>query len=326
MKYFVTFILLLLLSAFFSGSEVAFFTLNQNHLKQIAERFKITHKISTYLLKYPSKLLVTILICNTIVNVSIAIVAVYITIDIIKLTSSNELLSVFVEIILVTIFLLLIGEITPKIIARKYPIHFSRFAALPLFIIYLLILPISQLFEYLTSSINFIFKIKTNEIKTPDLELKYVIDLIHSKSNIDTHTKSFLKKLNEFSNLNAKDILIPRVKLNPVEIKSSVESLRSHFSKTKALYIPIYESSVDNIIGVISLKTILKINVGGEHFSSKINYELLEKPLYVPETKRVKDLLLEMQKSSVSVAVIIDEHGGFAGMITEEDILKIFYS
>ncbi|RCK77467.1 MAG: Magnesium and cobalt efflux protein CorC [Ignavibacteriae bacterium] len=323
LTYFITFTFLLFLSAFFSGSEIAFFSLKDNYLNIIANKYKLTHKIISYLLKNPSKLLVTILICNTIVNVSIAIVAVFITIDIIQFTSANEILSVFIEIILVTVILLLFGEISPKILARKYPLQFSQYAAFPIFLLYVIFLPISKLFEFITSSVNFIFK-DTNKNKIPQTELKYIIDLIDSKSDIDLHTKYFLKRINEFANLIAKDIQTPRVKLNAIEINSSLSILHSLFKKTKSLYIPVYEKNMDNIVGVISLKRYLNTYIKVKKDASTLLEELLEKPLYIPETKKVQDVLSEMKKSSVPVAVVIDEHGGVSGMLTEEDILKIF--
>lgn len=315
---------LLLLSAFFSGSEVAFFSLNSNDLKNISLKFKFTYKAVSYLLKNSSQLLITILICNTIVNVSIAIVAVYITIDIIRLTYANQVLSIFIEIVIVTILILTFGEILPKVLAKKYPIHFSRYTWLPILIVFILMYPLSKLFEKLNLYLKNIFKVKlSRNIKlTPKLE--HILNLIDQQDNYNLTTKNFLKRINELLILSAKDISIPRIKLCAIELNSSLDNLISIFETIKVKYIPVFENNVDNIIGIISLKKVIELKNDFKYYHNKRIADLVEKPLFVPETKNIKDILLEFKDSELPVAITIDEHGGVSGMITEDDILKLF--
>lgn len=323
--YILLFLVLVLLSAFFSGSEVAFFSLKSNDLKSISNKFKFSYKVISYLLKYPSQLLITILICNTIVNVSIAIVAVYITIDIIRLTSANQVLSFFIEIVIVTLLILTFGEILPKVLAKKNPIQFTRYFSLPILIIFLLIYPLSKLFEKMNIYLKNIFKIKLSKKFTLAPKLDQILKLIDQQDNYTYTAKNFLKRVNELLILSAKDVSVPRIKLCTVEVNSNVETLLSMFEEKKLNYLPVYENNLDNIIGVVSLKKIIDIKKKVKNISEMKIIDLIDKPFFIPETKNVKDLLLEFKTSELAVAITIDEHGGVSGMITEDDILKIFF-
>lgn len=316
---------LLFLSAFFSGSEVAFFSLNSNDLKNISSKFKFSYKIISFLLKYSSQLLITILICNTIVNVSIAIVAVYITIDIVNLTSANQVLSIFIEIVIVTLLILTFGEIGPKVLAKKNPVQFSRYTSLPIFIVFILIYPLSRLLEQMNIYLKNILKIKLHKGFTISPKLNQIIDIIDHLTSYDVNKKNFLKRINELLVLSAKDISIPRTRLHAVEINSNMDTVLTIFETINLSYLPVYENNLDNIIGIVSLNKILEIKKKDKKLNHKKIVDLIEKPLYVPEIKNVKDLLKEFKNSELPVAITIDEHGGVSGMITEDDILRIFF-
>lgn len=277
------------------------------------------------MLKFSSQLLITILICNTIVNVSITIVAVYITMDIVSSTYANQALSIFIEIVIVTILILTLGEIFPKVLAKKNSVLFSRYASLPILILFIIIYPVSKLFERMNLYLKNIFKVRLKQDFTILPNFNQILDLIDQQVDYSVTTKNFLKRINELMILSAKDVLVPRIKLCAVELNTNMDALLKMFEKKKQIYIPVYEKNMDNIIGVVPVKKILEIKNNFKDLNEVKITDLIEKPIYIPETKNLRDLLLELKNSDVPVAITIDEHGGVSGMITEDDILRIFF-
>lgn len=303
---------------------MAFFSLKSDFINLDLSKQSRLHKIIFKLLKSPSTLLITILLGNTIVNIAFAIVAVLFTLDIVKVLNANETIAIIIEIILVTLILLLFGEITPKVIARKYPMQVAEFTSIPLSIIYLILFPVSKFFELITIAFKNLTKLHVYDNGMTSQEFQHLINVINNQDNIDVATKNVLKKINELSELTVKDILIPRVNLKAIEVNTSLHQILKIFSGCQQFYIPVYEDNIDNIIGIINFKTLLSIDNKYLDLPIKNINNIVDRALIVPESKSVIELLIEFNNSKSEVAIVIDEHGGTTGMIAKKNILERF--
>lgn len=318
--YGLLFVLLICLSSFFSGSEVAFFSLNQSTIDKLKKEKSFFSKRILYLINNPSLLLITILICNTIVNVSAAVIAALFIYNLVDLYKLHQTLLILFEIFLVTIILLIIGEISPKIIARKYSIQFARVAAIPITIMAILFYPVSRLFETMTGYFKSIVKVDSKKSALGMDEMSGLSEIIESQSDIDTTTKKLFYNIGELSKITVKEILVSRVDLLAVEVDTPIEDVKEIVVNSHHSFIPVYENNLDNILGVINSSDILKYYY--EDANTKDIRSIINKPLYIPETKEVIGLLKEFQTTRIHIAIVVDEHGGTAGMVTLKDILR----
>lgn len=319
--YGILFFLLIIASSFFSGSEVALFSLKNKDILNIAPKNFINRRLLN-LLKNPSQLLITILICNTLVNVSAAVVAAILTLQIIQYFQSDKIIALLVEIVFVTLVILIFGEITPKVIARKYTLQYARFAAIPISCFTFILSPFSKSFEYLMQQIkSFLNYQRKSRVITED-DLKQLTEIVNQQGEIDESIKQLFHRIGELSFLNAKDILIPRMNVVSIGIHAPLGKLKEVIRIANTLYIPVYQTNIDDIVGVIYTKDILKVERTIPEFDTEYMLPLLRKPLYIPETKNVIELLKEFQTTKINVAIVVDEHGGTVGMVTLQDILN----
>ncbi len=321
LTYASLFLLLIIASSFFSGSEVALFSLKNKDIVNISSQNFINRRLLN-LLKNPSQLLITILICNTLVNVSAAVVAAFLTLQVIEYFQSHKLIALLIEIVFVTLVILIFGEITPKVIARKYTLQFARFAAVPISFFTFIFSPFSKIFEFLIQKIkSFINYKRRGRVITED-DLKHLTDIVDQQDEIEEPIKQLFHRIGELSFLSAKDILVPRTNIVSIDTSTTLNKLKDIIRNTKSLYIPVYQTNIDNIVGVIYTKDLLKIEDTIHEYDTKYISTILRKPLFIPETKNVVDLLKEFQATKINVAVVVDEHGGTAGMVTLQEILN----
>lgn len=319
--YSILFFLLIITSSFFSGSEVAFFSLKNKDIVNITPHNYINRRLLK-LLKNPSQLLITILICNTLVNVSAAVVAAILTLQIIQYFQSGKIIALLIEVVFVTLVILIFGEITPKVIARKYTLQYARFAAIPITFFTFILSPFAKMFEYLMQHIkSFLNYQRKSRIITED-DLKQLTEIVNQQGEIDEPIKQLFRRIGELSFLNAKDILVPRMNMVAIDIVTSLKRLKDVIRFSNSLYIPVFNKSIDNVIGVIYSKDILKVDQTQNDSDTEYILSILKKPLFVPETKNIIELLREFQSSKINVAIVVDEHGGTVGMVTLQDILN----
>ena len=308
---------LILLSAFLSGSEVAIFGLSNIQKEKLAsdEKNKNSQRIIK-LIADPKKLLATILIGNNLVNVAIVLVSSLMMNHIFENYILSPLLNFIVQVVLVTFLILLFGEVIPKVYANNYNVHFSKLMALPLSILKIIFNPLSKLLISSTSIID--QKIdKKIEVLNPD-ELGHALDL--TKDSVQNkEEKKILEGIVKFGNTDVKQIMTPRTDVLAFDQNLDYKTLVNELKTVKFSRIPVYEDSFDQIKGILYVKDLL----GKIKEPSSYNWNLLLRDAkFVPENKKLDDLLKEFQEEKTHIAVVVDEYGGSSGIVSLEDVLE----
>ena len=304
---------LLLASALISGSEVAFFSLSPKQINKLKKYKSRTAKIALKLRNKPEKLLGTILISNNFVNIAIVIFSSYITNSIIDFTYTEKWVSFAFQVVIITFLLLLFGEIIPKVYAAQFSIKFALFMAIPLNFLEKLFRPFTAVLIHSTNIVKKRFHKKQN-ISINDLS--NALDLTSNDLDED---KKILKGIVEFGNIDVKEIKKPRLDVVALEINSSFSMILDLIIKHQYSRIPVYSNSFDSVKGILFIKDLLP------HIHKPDNFRwqtLVRPPYFVPENKKIKDLLEEFQQNKVHMAIVVDEYGGTSGIITLEDILE----
>ena len=313
---------LLLGSAFFSGSEVALFSLDRKNLEAISDKSGVTYRYLTNLINFPRRLLVTILVGNTLVNVAVSIVAVSLAIDIANFFSISLDIMLTIQIILITILILIFGELFPKVIASKNPFKFAKFIAIPLNYCSILIYPVAE-------SITEIIKLSSSKLSFDKsksaLTKEELIDLANigkEKGTIEDDEHSLISSLVSFAGLSVDEVMTPRVDIIGVSIHDDYDKIVSLITQSGHSRLPVYKDNIDEIIGIIFAKDLLVFVKNPGLIKNFSLQSLMKKPLFVPETKLISDLLKEFQEKKVHIAIVVDEYGGTAGLISLEDIIE----
>lgn len=313
---------LLLASAFFSGSEVALFSLDKKKLDSNFKRPGLIYRYLTNLISFPKRLLVTILIGNTIVNVAASIVAVSLALDVANYFSLPIDLLLTIQILLITILVLLFGELFPKMIASQNPVKFAKYIAIPMNIYSIIIYPVAEFItEMLRLSSSKISFDKSKSAISKD-ELVDLANISKEKGAIEEGEHSLISGIVMFSGLTVYEVMTPRVDIVAASTEENYKGIIKTITNSGHSRIPVYKNNLDEIIGIVFAKDLLKyINTkdSAENFSL---VSLIKKPLFVPETKLINDLLREFQEKKVHLAIVVDEYGGTSGLITLEDIIE----
>lgn len=311
-------ILLLICSALVSGSEVALFSLKPTDFEVDESKMSSREKILVKLLDKPKKLLATILIANNFIN--IAIVLIYSSISyLFSVAKQVSLLGIslnfIIDIVVVTFLLLLFGEIFPKVYANRNNVKFSHFMAYPLLVLDKLLTPLSM---PLRNFSNF-FQSKLAKQK-PNLsvdQLSHALELTR-ESETSTEEKKILKGIVSFGNIDAKEVMKPRMDMFALNYELSFKDIMVQIMEAGYSRIPVYKEDIDNIEGILYIKDMLPyIDKSAFKWQS-----LLREPYFVPENKKLDDLLNEFKEQKNHLAIVVDEYGGTSGLITLEDIIE----
>ena len=307
-------LILLLFSALISGSEIAFFSLEPPQLKELEEKPIGTNKIVIDLLKKPQHLLSTILISNNFVNIGIVLTSTYFMDSIFDFSHSSEELSIFVNVVIVTFLLLLFGEIIPKIYATISPVRFASLMAYPMTIMSKVTSPLGA---FLIATAGFLNKNLSNRSKTISVDdLSHVIDIAKESTKDE---REMLESVVRFGNIDVKSIMCPRIDVVAVDISSGFQELWETIRESGFSRIPIYDSSFDNVKGMLYAKDLLT------HLDNDDTYKWqdhLRDVYFVPESKKISDLLDDFQMKKLHIALVIDEYGGTSGIVTLEDVIE----
>jgi len=306
-------VLLLACSAFISGSEVAFFSLGPANIDEIASNQTRSSSKALKLLGKPEELLSTILIVNNFVNVGIVLLAAYISEQLFDF-SGNPILGFLLEVVAITFILLLFGEILPKVYATKANVQFTLFMAFPLNVCEKIFRPLSVFLIKSTSLVK--RRAGQKEYSISKGELSEAISLASGENKDD---EKILKGIVKFGNIEAKEIMRPRIDITAIDIKTPFRDVIPEIIESGYSRIPVFSGTFDNVQGILYVKDILP----HYHKPNSFNWQsLLRPPYFVPETKRINDLLEEFQTKKIHLAIVIDEYGGTSGIITLEDILE----
>ena len=312
----VVLIVLLLLSAFFSSSETALTTVSKIKLKTLADEGNKSAAKVLQVTENPGKLLSTILIGNNIVNISASALAT---------TFTTELFgSKFVGIStgILTILVLIFGEVTPKTLATQYSVKMSMIFVHPIKFLMVILTPAIWLLDLLTGIIFKILRVDTSAKNTmTESELRAVVDVSHEDGVIEPEEKFMISNVVDFGDALSKDIMIPRADIVCADIDSTYEELVEIFRAEKFSRIPIYEDSKDSIIGLLYLKDLFFYSQ--THDMSKFDLKsILRQPIFVYEYQKTSQIFADMKTSSVTMAVVLDEYGATSGIITMEDLIE----
>jgi len=305
---------LLVLSALISASEVAYFSLSSAEKHKIAGK---STKRSTYIqknLESPEQLLATILVANNFVNVSIVIISSFLANSILNF-SNEPILGFILQVLAISFIILLFGEIIPKVYSTHHALKFARFIAIPMHYLVRLLKPINSVLIYSNSFINNRIRAYDNHISVD--ELSQALELTSQTELKDD--KEILKGIVNFGNKSVIEIMHSRVDVVSAEINSSYNKIVDLITETGFSRIPVYSETFDNIKGILYIKDLLPHVLKGTSFRWQ---SIIRQPFYVPETKKIDDLLEEFQKNKVHMAIVVDEYGGTSGIVTLEDILE----
>ena len=306
-------LIFLILSALTSGCEVAFFSLDKSIIPEDNSN-KLIKKIES-LLEKPKRLLATILISNNFIN--IAIVILFASIDNPYLSSiNNPIIETIIEVGVIGMLILFIGDILPKIYANRNPLIFSKVMVNPIYFLdrYILFLfnqPMSKSMNYLESSL-----VKDTEQLSVD-KLSQALELTDSKET-SKEEKKILKGIVNFGNVETRQIMCPRVDVFALEANKDMNEIIDELISNGFSRVPVFEDNLDKIQGVLYVKDLLP-HLEKENFNWT---SLLRKPLYIPENKKLDDLLTEFKTKKIHMAIVVDEYGGTSGIITLEDVIE----
>ncbi|MBE7039190.1 MAG: HlyC/CorC family transporter [Ruminococcaceae bacterium] len=311
LPYTIVMILLVFMSAYFSATETAFSSLNKTRLKALAEEDNKKAKLALKLAEEYDKLISTILIGNNIVNIALASIA---TVMFMKI---NEQHGATISTVVVTVVVLIFGEISPKSIAKDSPEQFAMFSSKIIRGLIFLLTPVNFLFTLWKKLLSRIFKIENNS-KMSQEELLMLVEEIEQDGSVDSDDGELIRNAIEFSDMEAEDILTHRVDIEAVSIEDSKEEIADTFIKTRFSRLLVYDGSIDNIIGVIHLKDFFTAN----GVTKKNLKDIMTKPVFIQKSEKIDDILKILQTNKSHIAIVVDEYGGTFGMVTMEDILE----
>ena len=310
----ILFIILLICSALISGAEVALFSLTRTDVKNGLESSPKAFSIISTLLERPKKLLATILVANNFINIGIVILFAFLG-EIYFESIQSPLSKFLLEVVLVTFFILLFGEIIPKVYASRNKTKFSIFMARPLKALDFIFTPISMPMQSLTVTIqNRLGKQKSN-ISVD--QLSQALELT-SEEDTSTEEHKILKGIVSFGNTDTKQVMRPRMDIFALQSTMKFSEIIPEITKNGYSRIPVYKDNIDSILGVLYVKDLLP-HIDKRDFDWT---SLLRPPFFVPENKKLDDLMMEFQEKKVHLAVVVDEYGGTSGVVSLEDVIE----
>lgn len=325
---------LIVVNAFFAASEMALVSLNDNKIRFMAEEGNKKAKLLRKLLGEPSRFLATIQIGITLAGfLASAFAAEGFSgklVELIKMTGvtlSDELLklvSVIVITIILSYFTLVFGELVPKRLAMKKAESISMFVVGPLCFLSTVTAPFVKL---LTLSTNFfvrLFGVNPNEVdeEVTEEEIRMMVDVGEEKGTIHETEKFMINNIFEFNNKIASDVMTHRTDIVALSINADFDEVITFIEQEKYSRIPVYEDNIDNIIGVLHAKSLIQFLIENNHRDKFYLKDIIRHPYYVPTSKRTDELFKELQKNKTHLAIIIDEYGGTAGIVTLEDLIE----
>lgn len=307
----IAIVILILFSAYFSATETAFTSMSRIKLKTMAgDGNRKAQKVLDLGEKY-DKLLTTILIGNNVVNITMTAIATLLFVELLADKGAA------VSTVLITIIVLIFGEITPKNIAKERPESFAMFSA-PMISFFMLILgPVNFVFTKWKEMVIKLFKLSSSNTITDD-EILTMVEEAETGGGIDEERSELIQNAIEFDDLTAEEVMTPRPEIVAVDIETNLEDIEAVFEDTGFSRLPVYEEELDKIIGILNQKDFHYHVLGTDKQVS----DYLIPALFVAETIKIFDLLRKMQQLKIHMAVVIDEYGGTAGIVTMEDMIE----
>jgi len=306
----LTCVSLLLCSGMISGSEISFFSLSPSDKNRLRDSNVYSHKLILKLIKTPKMLLATILVSNITLNISIIIVSSIFFSDLFSF--QNSTINFIIQILIITFFILLFGEVIPKTYANKKPLLFSEIMARPVSLLQKLIYPAIIILVRSTNILNPKIKRKSS------ISMENLAKAVEITTDTEEKEKKFLEGIIQFGQTDVKQIMKARIDIISIDINTCFSDVIKTILDSGFSRIPVYDGNIDQIKGVLYIKDLLN------HFNKK-NYDwrnVIREPFFVPENKKIDDLLKEIKERKIHLAIVVDEYGGTSGIVTLEDILE----
>ena len=301
------FVFLIILSGFFSGSETAYFNLKTHH-NDVPRKLKD-------LLSKPRRLLVSILTGNTIINVAIGSLAVLITTS--QISSSPNI--ILLEVLIVSLVLIIFGEILPKTLAMRFSKRFANIVYIPLRLFIVILSPITFFLNLINQLVLKLFPKHEKEFDTEE-ELEILADLGEEKGGLEEEESDMIRSIIKFDDKTVREIMTPRVDILALARNASLDNAMDLISEKQFSKIPVYKGSIDDITGILYAKDLVPYLVGSR---PDIDLKSISRDVYfVPEQKPIDDLLNDFKERKLSLAIVVDEWGGTSGLVTLEDIVE----
>ncbi len=307
-------VILILLSSFFSSAETALTTVNKMRIRALIEEGNKRAKVLDKVIENQGKMISAILIGNNIVNITASSLATIITQE----AFGDYAISISTGIL--TIVVLIFGEITPKTIASLYSEQVGLAYARAIYALMVILNPFIFIINKLANGFMLMLRINPNKKGKliTENELRTIVDVSHEEGVIEREEREMIKNVFDFGDAEAKDVMIPRIDMCMVDTEVSYDKLLSTFKEFRYTRIPVYKDTTDNVIGIINMKDLLFYD---QNVEFKVT-DFLRPAFYTYEYKKLSELMLEMKKDSVNIIIVLDEYGASAGLITLEDLLE----
>ena len=321
MEY-ILIVICLLGSAFFSGTEIAYTSLNKLKLRQDGENPRGISRLVHYIYNHYDRALSTLLIGNNLVNIAATSLATVLAVrlaDNMAGRLSDEEASTIVTVVM-TVIILIVGEITPKMIARRCSDAIAKISAWPLLILMILLFPAVLI---TTAIVNICSKLwipkDGRKVTITEEELENILDTAEDEGVIDEAETELLQSALEFTDLDAGDILTPRIDVVGFEVNDSMEDILRVINETQFSRYPIYERTIDHVVGILFIKHLLHSLMDQEQVTLR---DLMMEPVFIPKSMKLDDIMNEFRSRQTHMAVVADEYGGISGIVTMEDVLE----
>jgi CBS domain containing-hemolysin-like protein len=307
---------LLLLSAVFSAAEAAFFAANRLHLRQRADAGDQAARWAHRLLEDPGRMLTTLLVADNIVNVGASVLAAALFIQILP---AHAALYAFLTMV---VLILVIGEIAPKTIAGKYADGIAIALARPVYLLSRLLSPIIRLLSLASSVMVRPLggRVNINSPIVTEEEIRMLVKMGEEEGTIEQEEREMIHSIFEFGDTVAREVMVPRIDMDVLEDTATAADAVQLILVTGHSRVPVFHESIDNIVGVFTLKDLLRPLAEGRAATPVV--EFMRPAYYVPDSKRLDELFKEMRRRKVQLAIVVDEYGGTAGLVTTEDLLE----
>lgn len=315
-------LLMLLLSAFFSLSETALTAVSRIKVKKMLKQGVLGAKALYDLRENPNKMLSTILVGNNLVNSAAVALATSIIIGIFEKQSiANFGIAVGISTVLMSALILIFGEITPKVLAIKYADRISLFVAPLISFIAVIFNPIIFTLNIVCKPIIKLFggDIKAKIPFVTEEELKMLLSVSEEEGVLESEEKEMIHSIFEFGDSTVKEVMTPKPDIFAIDAALPIKEAIKNINEAQHSRVPVFEGTIDNIIGIVFIKDLLDVFIKGEEVELK---KILRPPLFVPETKKLDELLHLMQSSHMHIAIIVDEYGSNSGLVTLEDLIE----
>ena len=321
MEY-IAIVLLLLGSAFFSGTEIAYTSLNKLKMKKESDNPSRIQKLVNYIYNHYDYALSTLLIGNNLVNIAATSLATVLAVKLAATMSgkiTDDTASGIVTVVM-TVLILIVGEITPKMIARRCNEAISKMAALPLMVLMVVLFPAVVLTSGIVNLFSLLWRKKDGQnVTITEEEFENILDTAEDEGVIDENETELLQSALEFTDQDAADILTPRIDVVGFEVHDSMETILSMINETQFSRYPVYERTIDHVVGILYVKHLFKELVEGRQPELK---DLMLQPVFIPKSMKLNAIMDEFRQSQTHMVVVADEYGGISGIVTMEDVLE----